>query len=139
MKYNELDIFHVWASNNHFRLQRAPIGTQTSEIALQNHFKVILEAYNLLDFMNIFVDTKLCLIAAICKLTWNLHGLFWTNSLKKTYLFTHINVWSINQFCKIVIYILHTLYFHQLHAVNFWWLCSEEHKNSVHSGIRVYY
>ena len=23
--------------------------------------------------------------------------------------------------------------------VNFWWLCSEEHKNSVHSGIRVYY
>ena len=30
------------ASNNHFRLQTAQVGSQTSDNALQNHFNVII-------------------------------------------------------------------------------------------------
>ena len=43
--YGSLKPSHAGASNNHFRLQTAQVGSQTSDNALQNHFNVIIEDF----------------------------------------------------------------------------------------------
>ena len=40
--YDSLKPSHARASNSHFRLQIAKVGSQTSDNALQNHFNVII-------------------------------------------------------------------------------------------------